>query len=54
MASIVCAGCGWKRKCVFTAHWVNAPYLRCANSAGESDLFSRSLINVILSEAKNL
>ena len=29
---------GWKRKCVFIAHWANAPYLRCANSAGEFDL----------------
>jgi hypothetical protein len=33
---------------------VNAPYPRCANAAGESDLPNRSLINVILSEAKNL
>jgi hypothetical protein len=54
VASIVRVGCGWKGKCFFTAHWVNAPYLGCTNSAGEFDLFRRFLINVILSEAKNL
>jgi hypothetical protein len=54
VASIVRVGYGWKRKCVFTAHWVNAPYLGCASSAGEFDLPSRSLRNVILNEAKNL
>src|SRR5204862_1627786 len=45
-AGIVRVGYGWKRKCFFTAHWVNAPYLGF-------DLPSGSLINVILSEAKN-
>ena len=35
VAGIVCVGCAWKGKCFFTAQGVNAPYLRCANSAGE-------------------